>query len=173
MHRRRRRAGAGIGIFQPVILRLLELLLGQIQGQPIVVGFEIPQCDGDVFSAHPQKSADIDDNRGDLSVAVENQVRDMADLAVLNVIDAAADHFAGPKLVRVNAVKKVNFASSSEEMMQRAAEARKTGNHDGLVDPADTIPENAEGNNAKVEVKAGEQTHNFALKAPAKGKKPS
>ena len=79
----------------------------------------------------------------------------------------------GPKLVRVNAVKKVNFASSSEEMMQRAAEARKTGNHDGLVDPADTIPENAEGNNAKVEVKAGEQTHNFALKAPAKGKKPS
>jgi hypothetical protein len=77
----------------------------------------------------------------------------------------------GPKLVKVIAVKKVNFASSSEEMMQKAAEARKTGSHDGLVDPADTIPENAEGNNAKVDVTPGEQTHNFALKAPARGKK--
>src|SRR6516162_6805027 len=45
----------------------------------------------------------------------------------------------GPKVVKVIAVKKVNFASSSEEMMQRAAEARKTGNHDGLVEPADTV----------------------------------
>jgi hypothetical protein len=77
----------------------------------------------------------------------------------------------GPKVVKVMAVKKVNFAASSEEMMQRAAEARKTGNHDGLVDPADTIPDNAEGNNAQLEVRPGEQVHNFALKAPAKGKR--
>jgi hypothetical protein len=71
----------------------------------------------------------------------------------------------------VIAVKPVNFASSSEEMMQRAAKARQSGNHDGLVDPADAIPENAEGNNAKIEVRPGEQTHNFGLKSPAKGKK--
>lgn len=77
----------------------------------------------------------------------------------------------GPKVVKVIAVKQVNFASSSEEMMQRAAEARKLGSHDGLVDPADTIPENAEGNNAKVDVKSGAQTHDFVLKAPAKRKK--
>jgi hypothetical protein len=73
----------------------------------------------------------------------------------------------GPKVVKVIAVKKVNFASSSEEMMQRAAEARKTGNHDGLVDPADTIPANAEGNNAQLELKAGTNQHDLHLKAPS------
>jgi hypothetical protein len=56
-------------------------------------------------------------------------------------------------------------------MMQRAAKARQSGNHDGLVDPADTIPENAVGNNAPLEVRAGEQTHKFELKSPAKGKR--
>jgi hypothetical protein len=77
----------------------------------------------------------------------------------------------GPKVVKVIAVKQVNFAASSEEMMQRAAKARQSGDHTGLVDPADIIPESAEGNNAKVDVRPGEQTHNFALKPPAKGKK--
>ena len=76
----------------------------------------------------------------------------------------------GPKVVQVVAVKKVNFASTSEEMKQRAAEARKAGDYNGLVDPADTIPANAEGNNATVELKAGAQTLNFGLKPPAKGK---
>jgi hypothetical protein len=76
----------------------------------------------------------------------------------------------GPKVAKVVAVKKVNFASTSEEMMQRAAEARKSGDYTGLVDPADTIPDNAEGNNATVELKAGAQTLNFALKPPPKGK---
>lgn len=74
----------------------------------------------------------------------------------------------GPKVVKVIAVKKVNFASTSEEMRQKAAEARKAGNHDGLVDPADTIPDNAEGNNATVEVKPGEQTHDMALRKPTR-----
>jgi hypothetical protein len=76
----------------------------------------------------------------------------------------------GPKVVKVIAVKKVNFASTSEEMMRRAAEARKAGNHDGLVDPADTIPDNAEGNNTTVEVKPGQQTLDFKLRKPAKPK---
>src|SRR6266850_2352751 len=74
----------------------------------------------------------------------------------------------GPKVVKVIAVKKVNFASTSEEMQRRAAEARKAGKFDGLVDPADTIPDNAEGNNAKVELKAGSNTFDFPLKKPAK-----
>jgi hypothetical protein len=73
----------------------------------------------------------------------------------------------GPKIVKVIAVKKVNFASSSEEMMRRAAEARKAGDHDGLVDPADTIPANAEGNNAAVELKAGANKHDVHLHKPA------
>ena len=66
------------------------------------------------------------------------------------------------------AVKKVNFASSSAEMQQKAAEARKTGNNDGLVDPADTIPDNAEGNNATVELKAGPQSIDLNLKKPSR-----
>jgi hypothetical protein len=72
----------------------------------------------------------------------------------------------GPKVVKVIAVKKVNFASTSEEMKQRAAEARKRGSYDGLVDPADIIPANAEGNDAKVELKPGTQEQNFHLKKP-------
>jgi hypothetical protein len=67
-------------------------------------------------------------------------------------------------------VKKVNFASTSEEMMARAAEARKLGNHDGLVDPADTIAENAEGNNARIDLTAGVNQHDFHLTKPAKKK---
>jgi hypothetical protein len=76
----------------------------------------------------------------------------------------------GPKVVKVIAVKKVNFASTSEEMMARAAEARKLGNHDGLVDPADTIAENAEGNNARIDLTAGVNQHDFHLTKPAKKK---
>jgi hypothetical protein len=73
----------------------------------------------------------------------------------------------GPKLVQVIATRKVNFASTSEEMMQRAAQARQRGDHTGLVDPADVIPPNAEGNNVRVEVPAGTSTQNFHLKKPA------
>ena len=71
MHRRSRGAGAGIGVIQPVILRLLKLFLGQIQSQPVVIGLEIPQADGDVFAAHAQEGADIDDNLSNLPVPVE------------------------------------------------------------------------------------------------------
>jgi hypothetical protein len=74
----------------------------------------------------------------------------------------------GPKLVKIVAVKKVNFASTSEEMMKRAAEARKRGDHDGLVDPADVIPENAQGNNTAVELKPGSQEQHFHLKKPGR-----
>nr|AYC79635.1 hypothetical protein [uncultured bacterium] len=74
----------------------------------------------------------------------------------------------GPKVVKVMAVKKVNFASTSAEMQQKAAVARKGGDHGGLVDPADTIPNDAEGNNATVELTAGNQTRDFNLKKPAK-----
>jgi hypothetical protein len=74
----------------------------------------------------------------------------------------------GPKLVKVIATKKVNFASTSAEMQEKAAVARRGGNYDGLVDPADTIPDNAEGNNAKIDVVAGSQTCDFNLTKPVK-----
>lgn len=74
----------------------------------------------------------------------------------------------GPKVVKVIATKKVNFASTSDEMKKKADEAKKAGKHDGLIDPADVIPDNAEGNNAKIDLTVGENKHDFALKKPAK-----
>ena len=61
----------------------------------------------------------------------------------------------GPKVAKVEGYRRVNFASSSEEMMRRAAEAKKRGDDSGLVDPADMIPPSAEGNNQTVAIKPG------------------
>src|SRR5215831_19508861 len=58
----------------------------------------------------------------------------------------------GPKLVKIEAVKKVNFALTSEEMAKRAAVNKFFGDGSGLVEPADVIPPNAEGNNTRVTV---------------------
>jgi hypothetical protein len=74
----------------------------------------------------------------------------------------------GPKVVRVIAVKKVNFAATSEEMQRKAAMASKAGDYGGLVDPADAIPANAEGNNARVEIAPGDNRLDLHLKKLAK-----
>jgi len=72
----------------------------------------------------------------------------------------------GEKVVLIQAVKAVPFARSSEEMAARAEEERKKGRGTGLIDPADVIPPNAVGNNAKVQVAAGSQVLDFALTSP-------
>ena len=54
------------------------------------------------------------------------------------------------------------------EMAKKAAQARLADDYDGLVDPADTIPEDAEGNNVQVEINAGDNVRDFHLKKPAK-----
>ncbi len=76
----------------------------------------------------------------------------------------------GLKMVKIEAVKKVPFARSSEEMAKRAAVNKFIGDGSGLIDPADVIPPNAEGNNEKVDIQPGKQTRDFHLKKPA-GKK--
>ena len=68
------------------------------------------------------------------------------------------------------AVKPVPFARSSEEMAKMAQAAKARGNATGLIDPADAIPPDAEGNNVTVDVKPGRQTRDFALQRPAKKK---
>jgi hypothetical protein len=79
-------------------------------------------------------------------------------------------HFAvdsllpGLKIVKVEVVKNVPFARSSEEMAKRAAVNKFFGDGSGLIDPADVIPPNAEGNNEKVDIKPGQQTRAFHLK---------
>jgi hypothetical protein len=78
----------------------------------------------------------------------------------------------GPKLVKVEAVKKVPFARTSEEMAKRAAVNKVFGDGSGLIDPADVIPPNAVGNNTTFKIEPGQQMHDFHLKKPggAKGK---
>jgi hypothetical protein len=76
----------------------------------------------------------------------------------------------GPKIVKIEAVKAVPFARSSEEMARMAKENKARGDGSGLIDPADIIPANAEGNNTRVDIKTGKQTMDFHLKKPV-GKK--
>jgi hypothetical protein len=76
----------------------------------------------------------------------------------------------GPKRVQITATKVVPFARTSEEMARRAREAQARGDATGLIDPADIVPPDAEGNNVVVELQPGSQTRDFALKKPAKKK---
>jgi hypothetical protein len=76
----------------------------------------------------------------------------------------------GKKVVRIEAFKKVNFASSSQEMMDKANEQKRRGIDTGLVDPADIMPDNAEGNHQIVELVAGSNRKDFALTKPKKSR---
>jgi hypothetical protein len=73
----------------------------------------------------------------------------------------------GRKIVQVQAVKVVPFVRSSEEMARRAAVNRAKGDGSGLIDPADTIPANAIGNNSTVDVKSGKNELSIRLTKPA------
>jgi hypothetical protein len=70
----------------------------------------------------------------------------------------------GPKLARIEAVKDVPFARSSEEMARMHAERVARGDNSGLIDPADIIPPDATGNSTTVELNFGDQTLDFHLK---------
>ncbi len=72
----------------------------------------------------------------------------------------------GTKWVKVEAVKAVPFARTSDDMARRAEENRTRGDGAGLIDPADEIPANAEGNNEKIEVKLGPNVVTLNLKKP-------
>lgn len=69
----------------------------------------------------------------------------------------------GRKTVQIVGVKAVPFARSSEEMARTAKEAAKKGDTTGIIDRADVIPADAEGNNRIVELAPGEQTLDFHL----------
>jgi hypothetical protein len=72
----------------------------------------------------------------------------------------------GPKVVKVEAVKAVSFGRSSEEMQQIAEANRSKGDDTGIIERADVIPPDADGNNAAVEIKSGNQTYDIHLKRP-------
>jgi hypothetical protein len=84
---------------------------------------------------------------------------------------AIPDATPGSRVVAIRGTKKVKLALSSEESARAAAEAQAAGNTAGVhvAEAADYIPEDAEGNNQTIDVKAGDQTLNFDLKgAPRK-----
>jgi hypothetical protein len=68
----------------------------------------------------------------------------------------------GPWIAQITAAKKISFPRSTQELADQAAK--------GLPPPeapAEPIPADADGNNATIEVSAGAQTRDFALKKPA------
>jgi hypothetical protein len=73
----------------------------------------------------------------------------------------------GPKVLKVEAVKAVKFARSSQEMAEMAAARKAKGDDSGIIERADVIPPDAEGNNARVEINSGAQTINVHLKKPS------
>jgi hypothetical protein len=72
----------------------------------------------------------------------------------------------GRKIAQIIAVKAVPFARSSQEMASRAKAAAARGDGSGLIDRADVVPANAEGNNTTVEIQLGPQELNFDLRPP-------
>ena len=73
----------------------------------------------------------------------------------------------GEKIVQIVGVKAVPFVRSSEEMARMAAEAARRGDATGIIDRADEISSDAEGNQARIEVVAGKQARDFLLKKAA------
>lgn len=73
----------------------------------------------------------------------------------------------GKTLVSIAAVATVPFARSSEVMAKMAQAQRLKGNDSGLIDPADIIPFNADGNNVEVHITEGEKVLDFALEVPS------
>lgn len=74
----------------------------------------------------------------------------------------------GKKIVQIIGVKKINFASSNAELQRQAKENAKRGDTTGIVERADEIPADAEGNNRQIDLPAGKQTLDFDLKARKK-----
>lgn len=72
----------------------------------------------------------------------------------------------GPKIVKIEAVKAVPFARTSEEMARMAADNKARGDATGIIDRADLIPPDAVGNNTTVEIRVGTQKLDFHLKKP-------
>ena len=74
----------------------------------------------------------------------------------------------GKKLVQVMATKAVQYGRRNpEEEARLVREAAARGDQSGIVERADVIPPNAEGNNVEVDFQPGSQTLDFDLKQPA------
>ncbi len=71
----------------------------------------------------------------------------------------------GKKTVQIVAVKKVNFARTGVDLSAAAREQAMRGDTSGIVERADEIPADAEGNNALVILEPGDKKLEFQLKS--------
>src|SRR5438067_7595101 len=55
VHRRRRGTSSGVAVTQIVIRHLLQLFLGHVQGQPVVVGLQVAWLHRDALPAHTEE----------------------------------------------------------------------------------------------------------------------
>ena len=73
----------------------------------------------------------------------------------------------GKKVVQIIAVKKVKYGRRSpQEEARLLREAAARGDRSGVIESADAIPPNAQGNNKQVDVQSGSQTMDFNLMPP-------
>jgi len=73
----------------------------------------------------------------------------------------------GEKIVQIEGLKEIPVARTTAELAQQAEEAARRGQVAAPAADAMLIPDDAEGNNAKVQVKPGKQTLDFDLKQPS------
>ena len=78
----------------------------------------------------------------------------------------AADLTPGKKRVQIVGVKAVNFGRRPEYMDPATKNAWPKADAVGIIERADVIAPNAEGNNVVIEVVAGAQVHDFELRPP-------
>ena len=69
----------------------------------------------------------------------------------------------GRKVVGIVGVKKVDFALSHDAMAQAAKANARRGDASGIIDRADEIPADAQGNNTVVDIAPGTHVRNFNL----------
>jgi len=76
----------------------------------------------------------------------------------------AVDLMPGKKRVQIVGVKAVNFGRRAEYMNPAAKGTWPKADATGIIERADVIAPNAEGNNVVIEVVAGSQVHDFELR---------
>ena len=74
----------------------------------------------------------------------------------------------GKKIVQIIGTKKVPFVASSAEMEAMSKQVQPSGANADLVFPADTIPGDAPGNRAEIEIKPGKNQRDFDLHSAEK-----
>lgn len=83
---------------------------------------------------------------------------------------SVGDLAPGPRVVLITGTKDVPFARSSAEMAKMAEQNKSKGDGTGIIDRADIIAPEDEGNGVTVELVSGNQSRDFDIKSKAAAK---